>query len=204
MVNIRKQIWIAIFFLVAIAVTFSSFSAHACVGRKLVIGSIEADRPGMVNRILSILINERTGTTVEVKFFPDRGKLLKAVKKHKVNLYVDYVDLAIDRLKVEVSSTDEKERFKAVKSQFEEELNLIWLKPMGYSGIENDGRSLGAASVVVQKKTLKKFPALPRLLEKIGTKVILDDDLLDSLVSKASTEKPAKIARNYLKEVKLI
>jgi len=204
MLNIRKQIWIAIFFLVAIAVTFSSFSAHACVGRKLVIGSIEADRPGMVNRILSILIHERTGTTVEVKFFPNRDKLLAAVKKHKVNLYVDYVDSAIDRLKVEVSSTDESERFKAVKRLFDEELNQIWLKPMGYSGIAPDGRDFGPASIVVHKDTLKKFPALPRLLEKIGTRVVLDDGRLDSLVSKARSEKPAKVARNYLKEVKLI
>jgi osmoprotectant transport system substrate-binding protein len=174
------------------------------VGRKLVIGSIEADRPGMVNRILSILIHERTGTTVEVKFFPDRDKLLAAVKKHKVNLYVDYVDSAIDRLKVEVSSTDENERFKAVKRLFDEELNQIWLKPMGYSGIAPDGRALGPASIVVHKDTLKKFPALPRLLEKIGTRVVLDDGRLDSLVNKARSEKPAKVARNYLKEVKLI
>jgi len=174
------------------------------VGRKLILGSIEADRTGMVNRIISILINERTGTTVEVKFFPNRSKLHAAVKKHKVNLYVDYVERAIDRLKIEVSSTDEKERFKTVKRQFEEELNLIWLKPMGYSGIDPDGQALGPASIVVQKKTLKKFPALPRLLQKIGTKVMLDDERLDSLVSKTGSEKPAKVARNFLKEVKLI
>jgi len=174
------------------------------VGRKLVIGSIEADRPGMVSRILSILIHERTGTTVEVEFFTDRTKLLAAVKKHKVNMYIDYVDSAIDRLKFNVPSTDENERFKSVKRSFDEELNLIWLKPMGYLGVGSDGRSMGQASVVVHKDTLKKFPALPRLLEKIGTRVVLDDERLDSLVSKADAEKPAKVARNYLKEVKLI
>lgn len=204
MLNISRSLRVAIFLLVAVAVAFPSFSAHACVGRKLVFGSVEADRPGMVSRILSILIHERTGTTVEVKFFPDRNKLLAAVEKHKVNLYVDYVDSAIDRLKVEVSSTDENERFKAVKRRFDEELNQVWLKPMGYSGIAPDGRGLGPASIVVHKDTLKKFPALPRLLEKIGTRVVLDDGNLDSLVSKARSEKPAKVARNYLKEVKLI
>jgi osmoprotectant transport system substrate-binding protein len=103
-----------------------------------------------------------------------------------------------------VSSQEKTERFKAVKRRFEEELNLIWLKPMGYSGIDHDGRSMGPASTVVHKDTLKKFPALPRLLEKIGTRVVLDDGRLDSLVNKARSEKPAKVARNYLKEVKLI
>ena len=172
--------------LLLVSFTITAANAHACVGRKLVIGSIEADRPGMVNRILSILIHERTGTTVEVKYFPDRGKLLAAVKKHKVNLYVDYVDRAIDRLNIDVSSTDRSEKFKAVKRQFDEELNQVWLKPMGYSGISPDGQALGPASIVVHKDTLKKFPALPRLLEKIGTKVILDDRQLDSLLERSS------------------
>ncbi len=199
-----KSLPILLLLTITIAITITSTNAYACVGRKLVIGSIEADRPGMVNRILSILIHERTGTTVEVKFFPDRGKLLAAVKKHKVNMYIDYVERAIDRLKIEVSSTDKNERFKAVKRRFEEELNQIWLKPMGYSGIAPDGQTLGSASIVVHKDTLKKFPALPRLLEKIGTRVVLGDERLDSLVSKARSEKPAKVARNYLKEVKLI
>jgi osmoprotectant transport system substrate-binding protein len=204
MQSLSKQIRIVILLLVVIGVVFTSFSAHACVGRKLVIGSIEADRPGMVNRILSILIRERTGTTVEVKYFPDRVKLLAAVKKHKVNLYVDYVDSAIDRLQIKVSSADRSEKFKAVKRQFDEEMNQVWLKPMGYSGIASDRRVLGPASAVVHKDTLKKFPALPRLLEKIGTKVVLDDRQLDNLVTKARSAKPAKVARTYLKEVKLI
>jgi osmoprotectant transport system substrate-binding protein len=200
----RQSLPILLLLLITVTITITAANATACVGRKLIIGSIEADRPGMVIRILTLLIHDRTGTTVEVKFFPDRTRLLAAVKKNKVDLYVDYVDSAIDRLNLEVSSPEENERFKAVKRWFEEELNLIWLKPMGYSGIDKDGKPLGQASTVVDKDTLKKFPALPKLLEKIGTRVILDDGRLDSLVNKARSEKPAKVARNYLKEVKLI
>lgn len=200
----RRSLPVLLLLLITITITFTAADSQACVGRKLVLGSVEADRPGMVSRILTILIHERTGTTVEVKFFPDWAKLLAAVKKGKVDLYVDYVDSAIDRMKVDVPSLAGKERFKVIKRRFEEELNLIWLKPMGYSGIAPDGRALGPASTVVHKDTLKKFPALPRLLEKIGTRVVLDDGRLDILVNKARSEKPAKVARNYLKEVKLI
>lgn len=201
-----KRVSSNVFILLITIITISIVvvDAHACVGRKLVLGSMEADRPGMVSRILSILINERTGTTVEVKFFTDRKKLLAQVQKGKVDLYVDHVENALERLKVRVVSTDGSERFRAVKQRFEEELNLIWLKPMGYNGVDTEGRKMGAASTVVRKDTLKKFPALPRLLEKIGTRVILDDKSLDHLISRTRSEKPARVARDYLKEVKLI
>lgn len=197
-------IYLLILFLVVATMLVSPSPLECCVGRKLVLGSVESERPGMVTRIISILIHERTGTTVEVKFFPDSAKLLSAVNKGKVDLYVDYVESALDRLKVNDPSMVRPERFKVVKRRFEEELNLIWLKPMGYTGMDLNGKHLGLASTVVRKDTLKTFPALPRLLEKIGTKVVLDDAKLDSLVSRAKTEKAAKVARQYLKEVKLI
>jgi osmoprotectant transport system substrate-binding protein len=185
---------------------------------------MEDDRQGMVVRILSILIHERTGTTVEVKFFEDREKLLKQVAKGKVDLYIDHVDAALARHGENVAQLPPDERFRHIKKRFEEELNLIWLKPLGYNGKGSSDASPntasrgtaspksaspgtaspGAASVVVHKETLKKFPALPRLLEKIGTKVILDDKRLDSLAEKGKSTKPAKVAREYLKEVKLI
>lgn len=193
-----------IIILVLVFIVLQPSPSDSCVGRKLILGSMESDRPGMVTRILSILIHERTGTTVEVRFFPDRAKLLTAVSKGKVDLYVDYVDSAFDRLEVDDPSMDQPARFKVVKRRFEEELNLIWLKPMGYTGMDFNGNQLGPASTVVSKDTLKTFPALPRLLEKIGSRVVLDDAQLDSLVSRAKTLKAAKVARQYLKEVKLI
>ncbi|UCG39430.1 MAG: hypothetical protein JSV00_04165 [bacterium] len=191
---------------VAVTVTVPAVPSHACVGRKLILGSVQTGRADMASRLLSILINERTGTTVEVKFFEDAAGLLDAVGKGKVDLYVDHVDNALIRMgrSGDSESLGGEERFKLVKRLFDEELNLIWLKPMGYSGRDAGGASLGPAAVVVKKDTLKKFPALPRLLEKIGTRVPLDDDRLDDLVKRAQSEKPARVARDFLKEVKLI
>lgn len=204
MMKYRRRTHLLIAAVTALALAYPSFS-EACVGRKLVLGALDQERPAMVSRILSILIHERTGTTVEVKVFEDREKLLAAVEKGKVDLYVDHVEEAMARLKMDADlSRSNEERYTAVKSRFEEQLNLIWLKPMGYSGVDADGRSLGPAATVVRKETLKKFPALPRLLEKIGTRVMLDDGSLDALVERARGEKAASVARDYLKEVKLI
>ena len=179
-------------------------TAEACVGRKLVLGALQDDRQGIVSRILSILIHERTGTTVEVEFFPTEEKIMERVRKGKVDLYVGYVGTALEGLQRDWDSLPPEESYRLAKRLYEEELNLIWLKPMGFSGKDGAGRGLGWAAVVVRKDALKKFPALPRLLEKIGTRVIMEDALLDGLVLRGQAVKPAKVAREFLKEKKLI
>lgn len=178
--------------------------AHACVGRKLVLGALEDDRQGMVSKILSILIHERTGTTVEVRYFKDMDELVAMVYKGKVDLFVDYAQPALVRLKEDFSNLTPEESYRIVKRRYDEEFNLVWLKPMGFSGRDSKGAPQGWAAVVVKKDALKKFPALPRLLEKIGTKIPLSDDVLDSLVVQGRETKPAKVARQFLKEEKLI
>jgi osmoprotectant transport system substrate-binding protein len=195
MINQRS---ILILMLLLTIVFTAAQPAQACVGRKLVLGVPEGEEAGMVSRILSILIHERTGTTVEVKFFPSARELETAVGRSKVDLYVDYVDEALDKKGLD-SSGSAAERYARIKQLFDEEHNLVWLKPMGFSGGKR-----GQAATVVRKDALKKFPALPRLLEKIGTRVMLDNDTLKKLVTRGRDKKPAKVARQYLKEVKLI
>jgi len=178
--------------------------AQACVGRKLVLGAVDDPGNSIVARILSILVNERTGTTVEIKFFSDEAKLYEMVRKDKVDLFVGYVETFAGRLDGTADGLSMQAKFSLVKKRFAEEENLVWLKPMGFTGHSAQGNSLGWASTVVRKETLKKFPALPRLIEKIGTRIVLDDDLMASLVNKIPASKPARVARDFLKEKKLI
>jgi osmoprotectant transport system substrate-binding protein len=200
--NTLIRVCVSLLIMLIVSMGFSR--AHACVGRKLVLGALEDDRQGMVSRILSILIHERTGTTVEVKYFPDMDELMAMVHKGKVDLFVDYVDPALDRLKEDSSNLTREDKYSTVKRRYDEEFNLVWLKPMGFSGQDPQGTPQGWAAVVVKKDALKKFPALPRLLEKVGTRVPLDDEVLDGLVVKAQKVKPAKVARQFLKDEKLI
>ncbi len=179
-------------------------NAEACVGRKLILGALQEDRQDMVSKLLSILIHERTGTTVEVEYFASEEKLMEKVRKGKVNLYVGYAGAALEGFGKGPATGSPEEDYRTAKRLFEEELNLIWLKPMGFSGRDQAGRTLGWAGVVVSKEALKKFPALPRLLEKIGSRVVLKDEVLDDLVEKGRDRKPAKVARGFLKQEKLI
>ena len=200
--NTVIKVTVCLLIMLTIGMGFSR--AHACVGRKLVLGALEDDRQGMVSRILSILIHERTGTTVEVKFFSGMDEIMTQVHKGKVDLFVDYVDPALVRLEENPANLGPEERYSTAKRRYDEEFNLVWLKPMGFSGLDSQGVSQGLAAVVVRKDALKKFPALPRLLEKLGTRVPLSDDVLDGLVLKTQKTKPAKVARQFLKDEKLI
>ncbi len=195
---------VSVHLLIVLMLSMTWSQAHACVGRKLVLGALEDDRQGMVSRILSILVHERTGTTIEVKYYPDMDELMERVLKGKVDLFVDYVDPALARLEEDSSNLTREDGYSTVKRRYDEEFNLVWLKPMGFSGQDAQGTSQGWAAVVVRKGTLKKFPALPRLIEKIGTRVPLSDDVLEGLVAKGRETKPAKVAREFLKEEKLI
>ena len=59
----------AVFFLL------SSVQSNACVGRILNIGIMDTLNENLLAELVSVLINERTGTTVNVKVFDDREEI---------------------------------------------------------------------------------------------------------------------------------
>ena len=73
---------------------------------------------------------------------------------------------------------------------------MAWLQPLGFA---DPGDAKSPAATVVRKDTLKKFPALSRLLAK--TEGVLPDGLLAGLTASAD---PARAAREFLKAKKLI
>jgi osmoprotectant transport system substrate-binding protein len=168
--------------------------ALSCVGRKLVFGSLSDVRGAMVSRVLSILVHERTGTTVELVFFPGESELRSAAREGKVDLFVGYAGTA----------QPAEQALADVRRRDEEEANLAWGKMLGCQGFASDGTARGPAAPVVRKDTLKKFPALPRLLEKVGSKVALTDEVVRILLDKAGDGREEKAARDWLREVKLI
>lgn len=62
----------------------------ACVGKSLVIGSINSPDTTTISEMLGILITERTGTTVVLKYFDSYKGLAEAMKKGEVDIMVDY------------------------------------------------------------------------------------------------------------------
>ncbi len=167
--------------------------AAACVGKTLVVGAEATAQGRLVAQVIAILINERTGTTVKIQEFPDAEAVHTALVEGNVDIGVERAAMALERLDVPVPP-DPEGRYRAAKEAYLERLNLVWLPPLGF---DPDGE--GPAAPVARKETLRKFPALPRLIAK--TRGLLTDEVLAGLVSQGD---PPRAARAFLRRHKLI
>ncbi|MCA1765028.1 MAG: hypothetical protein LC633_02050 [Desulfobulbaceae bacterium] len=61
-----------------ILITTTAVVSQACVGRLLYIGALETTESKTMAEMLVILINERTGTDVKIRYFADRDEIYQA------------------------------------------------------------------------------------------------------------------------------
>lgn len=176
---------------------------NACVGKSLLIGSAGSLQQDLLAEIVSILISERTGTTVKVVHFDSSLAAHDALLKADLDMTLEYTGASqLEVLKGEPIS-DAQQLFEAVKSRYNEELNLIWLQPFGFEAPEVVKVQVPTqAAPVVRKDTLKKFPALARLINKLGGSI--DGQTIAKLESEAGDGNLHKVARTFLKSNRLI
>ena len=174
---------------------------NACVGKILYIGILDSPDEQISAEMLSLLINERTGTTVNIKYYKDSKDLYEAVKKKQVSILIENTDRAMEILG-KPRPNDSKKAYDIAKEEFSKNLNLVWLNPFGFlTGAEGKGQRY--YTPVITADVLNNFPALPRLINKLSG--IISDETFAKLVKTVkSGEKPRKTARDFLKEKKLI
>jgi glycine betaine/choline ABC-type transport system substrate-binding protein len=151
--------------------------------------------------MLSSLINERTGSTVAIQFYKDEQELYEAVKVNQVDISIENTLRAMQVLnKPAVSDVDKAYAF--VKSTYEKEKGLVWLKPFGFLH-SNGSAAPSYTSAVLRVEVLNNFPALPRVIGKLGN-TLNDETYAKLMKSVESGEQPKKAARDFLKAKKLI
>ncbi len=124
----------------------------ACVGKTIYIGHTSNKNDELMANILARLITERTGTSVKLKKYQDIGSAVKASQSGEIDIFT------IDE-KNALETTGARSKDEA-KETYNVKFNLVWLKPI------NDKEEYLVP--VIRKDTLKKFPALPKLLEKLN------------------------------------
>lgn len=189
-----------VYLLIMLLLLFSVRS-EACVGRILSIGIVDSVNEKLLAELISVLINERTGTTVNIKVFDDFGDIYDAVKKEEIGVVIENTDHAMSMLNMP-KNEDEKKDYDISKAEFKEKLGLTMLKPFGFiAGKEGEGENYYSA--VVTEDVLINFPALPRVINKL--KNISADKRFNKVLTSVRTGKKGKrAARDFLKKKKLI
>lgn len=177
--------------------------AAACVGKTLVIGSKGTVQQDIMAQLLALLISERTGTTSKVVKFDSTAAAHEALLRADLDLYVEYTGVGQTEILKGEAFSDRERLYGEVKARYNQDLNLIWLQPLGFEepSVVPPGVPAQAAPVV-RKDTLKKFPALARLIDKLGGAI--DGETMKRLEKEAAGENLREVARRFLKDRKLI
>jgi osmoprotectant transport system substrate-binding protein len=199
---LKKTAGIAVIFWVVMAVAAVS---NGCVGRVLYVGALPSAADRLMSELLVILINERTGTNVQIRLFDDRDKLYNAMKltdeAERVDIIVEDTSQAMSLLKRQ-RLTDTNQEYLMAKELYDEELDIVWLNPFGFTK-KLEAAEPSVSAPLLRRDVLTNFPLLPRILNKLaGT--IDDETFLDLEARVRSGDKPKNVAMDFLRTKKLI
>ena len=182
-------------------------AVHTCVGRLLTIAISNSPDQVIMGQMLSILINERTGTSVEVIQSGDVNMCHEKVLSGKANIYINYIGMGWVGTGGSSKVDDPQKVYTLVSQLYNEKFGMIWLKPFGFSGpltLDKKGKRESAtlAAPVAAKDVLRKFPVLDRVINKLAGRV--DTHTMDELREKSEKQDVIEVEREFLKTQRLI
>lgn len=176
---------------------------NACVGKTLVVGALDTPQQQVLANMLAILIGERTGTTVKVVPAASHAAAHEALLRADLDMYIEYTGIGQVQILGAAPIADQAALYKAVKERYNQELNLVWLEPFGFTDPKlAPSGTVAEAAPVVRKDTLKKFPALARLINKLGGTI--NQATMQKLEAGVSGGNAKDVARKFLKENRFI
>ncbi len=171
--------------------------ADACTNSEINVGVLDSPEGRIIGDILVVIILERSGVRPMVKYFADTGQLDAAVRNKKVEIILENTDNALNLINIPLKE-DPLENYQNVKTLYKQDKGLIWLKPLGYTGTTNAINSL-----LVTEEIIKKFPGLPRVINKLSG--LIDNPTLDRLMSEVRRgKKERRVAKDFLVARRLI
>ena len=160
---LRKLVGIVVFFLLIMT---SVPMSMGCVGRVLYVGALSSSADRLMSELLVTLINERTGTNVQIRFFDDRDQLYNAMKltdeADRVDIIVEDTSHAMSHLKRQ-RLVDVKQECLDEKELYAQKLDIICLKPLGFSETHTDAEHTVIATLC-RRSLLSRFLSPPRIL----------------------------------------
>ncbi|MDA8160595.1 MAG: hypothetical protein M0T76_07735 [Desulfobacteraceae bacterium] len=175
----------------------------ACVGRTLYLGSLKDNGDLLISEMISVLVTERTGTTIKIRPFDTQAQLYQALKATKeedrVDLMTENTADALTFAKLPPGPSADQD-FLTAKAYYEKNLDTIWLNPFGYS---KEKAKPSVSAPLIRRDVLTNFPLLPRVLNKLSG-AINDQDYQELLTAVNKGGNPKEVAKDFLKKHKLI
>jgi osmoprotectant transport system substrate-binding protein len=175
---------------------------EACVGKTIFLGRLPGREQEVLTEMFVWMVSERTGTTIQTRSFADSRSTHAAIQTADIDLYLEDQGVALRDILGAPGGAGGAGVRETVRREYEQRFNLIWLEPWGMTG-----RSAGAAAPtlvapVIRKDTLKKFPALSRLVNKLSG--VVDDATLARLVQESEKRPAREVTKQFLKDKRLI
>ena len=176
-------------------------SADACTGKVIVIGTSDTPVKKVSAEIIMQLIAERTGTKAKIIFYSDKYEVRDGLNTTDEESQIDI--LLVNNLASEWGITFTKakmddEEFPAYALTEREKDYDLWILPDSSWTTTSYGYY-----PLLRKKLLVDFPALPRLLNKIKSRLSIVD--FSKLVEEVKSGKKAKnVAKDFLEYKGLI
>lgn len=187
---------------VAVAVCAAIWPVEACVGKTIFLGRMPGREQEILAEIFTWMVSERTGTTIQVKSYADSRATHAALQAADVDVYLEDQGVALRDILGGRAAGGAGEARDVVRREYEQRFNLVWLEPWGMTGHAAGDPPGTPVAPVIRKDTLKKFPALSRLVNKLSGAV--DDTTLARLVRESEKRPAREVVKQFLKEKKLI
>jgi len=184
------------------AVVAAHWPAEACVGKTIFLGRLPGREQEVLAEIFVWMVSERTGTTIQTKSFADSRASHAALQTADIDLYLEDQGVALHEILGEPGGAGGAGVRDTVRREYEQRFNLVWLEPWGMTGSAAGPGAPALVAPVIRKDTLKKFPALSRLVNKLSG--VVDDATLARLVQESGKRPAREVTKQFLKDKRLI
>ncbi len=173
----------------------------ACVGKVLTIGISNSSGEQLFAEMLSLLINERTGTTVNIRVYRDSQEMYQAVKKGEVSILIENTGHALQLLG-RPPEENARKAYVISKEEFRKSFDLVWLEPIGLLHI-GSGKAQAYYAPLITVDAMNNFPALPRVINKLSG--MINDEVFEKFMKAVNGGQKSRMAvKDFLKSRKLI
>jgi len=190
----------SVLLLFAAFVMLISANAFACVGKTLIIGALNSPNEQLLAQLMAVIINERTGTTVNIQYYDNEQKLMEAAQKREINIFTENTGRALQQLGMNTEGKADAV-YAAVKEAYKKQLHLVMLDPFGKEAAAGDKPYIDVP--VIAEGILIDYPALPRVINKLSG-IAGEKNYPKLLAAVQSGDKPNQVARDFLKQKRFI